>query len=59
MSDIFISYANADQSNARQLAEILQAYGWTVWWDRKIPPGSTFNKVIGDAIRDAKCVIVL
>jgi hypothetical protein len=59
LSDIFISYSNADRNQARILANALEHEGWSVWWDRKIPPGKTFDEVIDQAIQVAKCVIVL
>jgi TIR domain/Caspase domain len=59
MADIFISYANEDRLKAEALAKILQKHNWTVWWDRKIPPGKSFEEVIEQAITEARCVIVL
>jgi hypothetical protein len=59
MSDIFISYARADRPQAERLARTLASHGWTVWWDRDIPPGKTFAEVIEEALTHAKCVIVL
>jgi hypothetical protein len=59
MSDIFISYASADREKARKLAACFQEQGWTVWWDRVIPPGQSFDRVIEDALASAKCVVVL
>lgn len=59
MSDIFISYANADLAQAQMLAKAFEAEGWSVWWDRKIPPGKTFREVIDTALEAAGCVIVL
>lgn len=59
MSDIFVSYAREDRSKAQDIAEALQDQGWTVWWDRNIPPGKTFDEVISKALNTAKCVIVL
>ena len=59
MSDIFISYARADRARAERLAHVLGEHGWSVWWDRYIPPGKTFDEVIEEALADAKCVIVL
>lgn len=59
MRDIFISYAREDKERAAILAEALKKNGWSVWWDRKIPPGKTFASVIEAEIEAAKCVIVL
>ena len=59
MSDIFISYASEDFSRVRLLADALSGYGWSVWWDRQIPAGRTFDQVIAGALADARCVVVV
>jgi TIR domain len=59
MADIFISYSRGDQAKAENLAGIFSRNGMSVWWDRQIPPGATFDEIIEKAIRSAKCVIVL
>lgn len=59
MADIFISYAREDRERAADLARALENRGWSVWWDRKIPPGKTFSQVIEAELEAAKCVIVL
>jgi TIR domain/PDZ domain len=59
MADIFISYASEDRERARALGETLGAQGWSVWWDREIPLGQSFDEVIEKALTSAKCVIVL
>jgi hypothetical protein len=59
MSDIFISYARADKERAELLAEAFSRQGWSVWWDREIPPGKSFDETIENALNSARCVIVL
>ena len=59
MADIFFSYANDDRGLVRPLVEELAAHGWSVWWDRQIPPGRTFDEVIEEALDEAKTVIAV
>ncbi len=59
MSDIFLSYKSEDRARAKILAEALVQQGYSVWWDRIILPGKTFDEVIEEALDAAKCVIVL
>jgi len=59
MSDIFISYAREDLERVRPLAQALEAQGWTVFWDRRIPAGKTWRQVIGKALDEARCVLVV
>ena len=57
--DVFISYAAEDRERARSIAVYLESRGWSVWWDRKIPVGRAFDEAIEDALRRARCVVVL
>jgi TIR domain-containing protein/PASTA domain-containing protein len=59
MANVFLSYAREDAAKAALIAHALTEQGWTVWWDRTIPPGRTFDDVIEDALDDAGCVVVL
>lgn len=59
MTDVFISYSRADRDRAQTVARALDKQGFTVWWDRKIPPGKTFDEVIQEALQRSSCVIVL
>jgi hypothetical protein len=59
MTDVFISYASADRDRARAIAKLLSDNGWSVWWNRSIPPGKSYDEVIEAALDSAKCVIVL
>jgi hypothetical protein len=59
MTDIFLSYASEDRERASKLASSLEACGWSVWWDRKIIAGQTFDQVIEHELETAKSVVVL
>jgi tetratricopeptide (TPR) repeat protein len=59
MSDVFISYANEDRERAGNLAKALQDLGWSVWWDRKIIAGQSFDQEIERELENANCVVVL
>ena len=59
MADIFISYANEDRERAAQVATLLESEGWSVWWDRRIPAGRTWRKVLEDALLETRCMMVL
>jgi len=59
MADIFLSYAREDLAKARSIAAALTSHGWTVWWDRKIPPGLSFEDVIERELTGATCAMVL
>jgi formylglycine-generating enzyme required for sulfatase activity len=59
MSDIFLSYKNEDKAKAQIIAEALEQKGYSVWWDKVIPPGRTFDEIIKEELDSAKCVLVL
>lgn len=59
MSDVFVSYSNSDRERVLPIVQLLGKQGWTVWWDRKIPPGKVFDRVIEEAIAATKCVLVV
>lgn len=58
MADIFISYAHEDETRIRELVRALEGQGWSVFWDRRIPAGRTWQNYIGQALSGAKGVIV-
>ncbi|MGE0642181.1 MAG: SUMF1/EgtB/PvdO family nonheme iron enzyme [Nitrospira sp.] len=59
MSDIFISYSSEDKSRVQALARALEQKGWSVWWDRRIPIGRSFDEVIEEALDASKAVVVV
>jgi hypothetical protein len=59
MSDLFISYAAADRERLKFLISGLEQRGWTVWWDRIIRAGKTWDKVIEEELDRARCVLVV
>ena len=50
MNDIFISYAREDREKAKAIATLFDTQGWSVWWDRSVPPGRSFDQVIEEAL---------
>ncbi len=59
MTDVFISYASEDRENAAKLASALETRGWSVWWDRKIIIGQSFDQAIEHELENAKSIVVL
>jgi len=56
---VFISYAREDRPVAELLAKTLESNGASVWWDRKLIAGASFDEMIDEALTNAGCVIVL
>jgi len=59
MSQVFVSYKRAEKERVKPIVDLLEAQGWSVWWDRKIPPGMTFEKFIEESIAEASCVVAV
>ena len=57
--DVFLSYSSRDAERIEKIVKALEQSGVSVWWDRDIPPGKTWDAVLGKALAEAKCVIVL
>ena len=58
MADIFVSYATEDRERVKPLVAHLQSLGWSVWWDRELVAGPSFDEKIEQAIGAASCVVV-
>lgn len=59
MFDIFLSYAKEDTARVTALVRSLEAQGWSVFWDRNIPPGESFARFIQHKIDSSTCTVVL
>lgn len=59
MPDLFISYAREDRDTALALAQVLQAEGIDVWWDRELTGGGDFAAEIERHLRASPVAIVL
>ena len=57
-TDLFLSYSRQDQPKIESLVAVLQQAGWSVWWDRHIKTGTSFDKVIEQALTNSRAVIV-
>ena len=58
MADIFISYSRTDAARVERLVRLLETR-WSVFWDRTIPPGQTWDNYIGKQLEDSRCVLVV
>ena len=59
MADVVLSYARENRQQAESLAGALENAGWSVWWDRAILPGVSYEQVIEAELSSARCVVVL
>ncbi len=59
MADIFISYKREEKEIANKFVELFQQAGFTVWWDDRINPASSWDETIEREITEAAAVVVL
>lgn len=59
MADIFISYRAVRRPAATYLANVLENYGYTVWYDYALLTGAAFAQQIERELRDAGVVLVM
>lgn len=57
--DIFLSYTRADLDRASLFARGLAEAGLSVWWDRSLRAGESYDRVTEEALRSARAVVVL
>lgn len=59
MAHIFLSYSRADRPTAQIIAEAMEAEGFSVWWDKVLRAGQTYDEVTENMLRDSAVVVVL
>ena len=57
--NVFISYSHADRDFAMELAKIIEADGYDVFIDNKIPIGNNIYRDIGEGIAKADAIIIV
>jgi len=58
MSDIFISYAHEDRERVIPIAQELEKRGWSVFFDKKTPPGKQWRIYLKEKLDESCCVLV-
>jgi formylglycine-generating enzyme required for sulfatase activity len=48
-----------DLERVRPIVRLIEGAGWSVFWDRRIPSGMTWRHYIGNALDEARCVVVV
>jgi hypothetical protein len=59
MADVFVSYSRQDKARAAQFVQLLEGYGWDVFWDQETRAGTIWPKVLEDELGLARCLLVL
>ena len=52
-------YSRADTHLAKAVVEGLEVRGWSVFWDRNIVAGTTWDDVLDHELHVCRCVVVL
>jgi len=59
MADVFVSYAKTDRSLASKLVAMLEAEGWSVWWDTSLGAADLYRDEIMKQLVSARAVIAI
>lgn len=59
MSDVFVSYAHADQRRVDELIRQLQQEAIDVWWDRHLPTGRNWDDELESAMVAAPTILIV
>jgi hypothetical protein len=57
--DIYLAYARKDENDATAVFGALERAGYDVWWDRKIPTGTPWEREIERGFFRAKLILLL
>src|SRR4029077_11253769 len=55
---LFISYSRKDLAAVESLVAVLKKRGWSVWFDQHLKAGSSVDRVIEQALSNARAVVV-
>ena len=58
MTDIFVSYASEDLERVKPLVTTLEEQGWSVWWDRELVAGPSYEDKI-EVMQDLPCTRIM
>src|SRR6266446_4448135 len=56
---VFISYADPDESIAKRVADGLEKENFKVWYDAELLPGQDWASAVSKALRESKAMVVL
>jgi hypothetical protein len=59
MADIFVSYSQKDRERVVPLVDVLESYGWSVWWDNRGSAGEKIDEMVERELASANCVVVV
>jgi TIR domain len=59
MADVFVSYAKTDRPLASKLVAMLEAEGWSVWWDTSLGAADLYRDEIMKQLVSARAVIAI
>ena len=59
MADVFLSYSSRHPELTRQLAAVIEAEGYSVWWDRDLESWGSYQRQIRAALDAARVVVVI
>ncbi len=58
MADIFFSYSSLDRDRVQRVRDLLEADGFSVFWDQATPAGTDWDTWIRQNLSAAKCALV-